>query len=66
MDSVVTIEIDPDLCIGAGECVAMAPGVFALEEDDVITRVISLTAPDDLLQSAAGACPTGAVRITKS
>jgi ferredoxin len=53
--------IDPDLCVGSGECAALAPDVFVL--DDITARVIDGAPCRDLpaIEGAIAACPTGAI-----
>jgi ferredoxin len=53
------IEIDEAACAAHGDCEAIAPEVF--EVDDV-ARVIGV-APDELLMEAAKACPSVAIRL---
>ncbi len=53
------IEIDEDACAAHGDCVKVAPEVFALDE---VAEVIG-TGPDSLLLSAAEACPSTAIRV---
>jgi ferredoxin len=53
----LTVMIDTAACAAHGDCVEVAPEVFAL--DDVAT-VIG-TGPDDLLLAAAEACPSAAI-----
>lgn len=53
----LTVMIDAAACAAHGDCVEVAPDVFAL--DDVAT-VIG-TGPDDLLLAAAEACPSAAI-----
>lgn len=62
-DSDYEIEVIPGQCIGAASCVAIAPGTFALDDQN-ISIVTSQTgdAPDVQL-SAAKACPVGAIVI---
>lgn len=59
------IVIDRDLCIGSGECVAAAPGAFALDDGDLVARVRSEAArtPGEALQLAIDRCPTGAISV---
>ncbi len=60
------ITIDRDLCIGAATCLALAPEVFAL--DNEAKAIILDTAngtSDDTIIDAARACPTAAI-IVKS
>ena len=51
-------QIDDSLCLGHGDCVHVAPGVFILEGD-----VAQQQAPgtDEQLRQAARACPAGAI-----
>jgi ferredoxin len=53
------VEIDEDACAAHGDCVDVAPEVFAL--DDVVHVIGS--GPDDVLLAAAEACPSTAIRI---
>lgn len=53
------IEIDEEACAAHGDCVAIAPEIFEL--DDVV-RVIG-NGPDELAQAAAEACPSMAIRL---
>ena len=29
------VDVDRDLCIGSGTCVRLAPGVFALDDEEI-------------------------------
>jgi ferredoxin len=53
------VEIDDRACAAHGDCVQLAPEVFELGD---VARVIG-NAPDELLLSAAQACPSTAIRI---
>lgn len=53
------IQIDEGACAAHGDCVDIAPQVFAL--DDVV-RVVG-DGPDDLLLAAAEACPSVAIHL---
>ncbi len=52
-------EVDVDACAAHGDCVDVAPDVFALDD---VARVIG-TASDELLIEAAESCPSAAIRI---
>jgi ferredoxin len=56
-----TIEIDPYACCGHGDCVDVAPQVFALNDD---LAIVVGDAPADLLVRAAESCPSAAITIT--
>jgi ferredoxin len=51
--------IDDYACLAHGDCAAIAPQVFALED---IALVVG-DGPDELLRSAAHACPAGAIML---
>jgi ferredoxin len=51
--------VDEGACAAHGDCVEIAPDVFALDD---VARVIG-TGPDELLLAAAEACPSSAIRI---
>lgn len=59
------VSIDPELCIGSGDCVRALPHAFELRED----LGVSVPLPEardtdvDLLLRAAVACPTQAIRV---
>ena len=53
------VEIDEDACAAHGDCVDVAPEVFALDD---VAHVIG-SGPDDLQLAAAEACPSTAIRI---
>jgi ferredoxin len=51
--------IDFVACAAHGDCVAVAPQVFALEDLAVVVG----DGPDDLILEAARACPSGAIIV---
>jgi ferredoxin len=60
-----TVTVDPDYCIGSGDCVRVLPGAFELR-DDVGVSVPRPGAGDadlDTLLQVAAACPTQAIRV---
>ena len=61
----MTIEatVDADLCIGAGNCVHLAPGAFALDDDGVALPLAGGDAGEDRIRLAARSCPTGAIGL---
>ena len=59
----IHIEVDRALCIGSGDCVDSAPGVFELDSEDK-ARVIDPDGEDtDRVLEAAGNCPVTAIFI---
>ena len=57
--------IDPDLCIGSGECVRVAPAAFQLSEEEGIAVPQPGAAAEDPAQLvlAARNCPTRAIQV---
>lgn len=53
------VEIDEGACAAHGDCVEVAPQVFALDD---CARVVG-EGPDDLLLAAAEACPSVAISL---
>lgn len=59
-----TVAVIREKCISAASCVAIAPGVFELDEEK-IARVISQEGTDDETKLlAAQSCPTMAIIVT--
>jgi len=59
------VEIDRDLCMGSGNCVYEAPGVFDLDEDGVSFVVDPGAAPEESVMAAAAKCPTHAITVRR-
>jgi ferredoxin len=57
------VTVDPELCIGSGSCVHLAPGAFALDDDGVADAISPDAATEDQLRLAARSCPTGAITV---
>jgi ferredoxin len=57
----VRIEVDRGLCIGSGDCVDSAPGVFELDPEDKARVIDPDGDPLDMVQDAAGNCPVTAI-----
>jgi ferredoxin len=58
--------VDPELCIGSGSCVHLAPGAFVLDDDGVADVTDSGAVSDDQLRRAARSCPAGAIELDDS
>jgi ferredoxin len=54
-----TATIDAGACAAHGDCEAIAPEVFAIEDVAVVVG----TGPDELMLAAARACPSVAIVI---
>jgi ferredoxin len=60
-DTSLRVWIDPQICIGSGNCVRLADGVFTMG-DDGVARVVDAAGSDaERLRLAERSCPTGAI-----
>jgi ferredoxin len=57
------VRIDRNLCIGLGNCVAVAPTVFKLDKSNKAVVLKPESVDEDTLMSAAESCPENAVII---
>ncbi|MEU9395037.1 ferredoxin [Streptomyces sp. NPDC048324] len=60
------IDIDKDVCIGAGQCALSAPRVFTQDDDGFSTLLPDRENGngDPMVREAARACPVGAITVT--
>jgi ferredoxin len=61
----IEVDIDRDLCMGSGNCVFEAPGVFALDDDSIATVADPAGSPEDKVIAAARKCPTHAITVRR-
>jgi ferredoxin len=59
------IEIDRDMCMGSGNCVYEAPGVFDLDDVGISCVVDPTASPDERVLAAARKCPTKAITVRR-
>jgi len=57
------VRADRDLCIGVGNCVAFAPTVFKLDEENKAVVLDPSSIDDDTLLEAAESCPEQAIIV---
>jgi len=57
------VKVDRDLCIGVGNCVAYAPTVFALDEENKAVVLDPSSVDDETLLGAAESCPENAIIV---
>ena len=57
------VKIDRDLCIGVSNCVAIAPTVFKLDEDNKAVVLDPSSVDEQTLLEAAESCPENAITI---
>ena len=55
------VTVDRDLCIGAANCVAIAPAVFQLDADSKAVVLTEEVEDEEVLWQAAESCPTNAI-----
>ena len=62
------IDIDQDVCIGAGQCAMAAPGVFTQDDDGFSTLLPGREdgTGDPMVREAARACPVGAITVSET
>lgn len=59
----VRVRIDRNLCTGLGNCMALAPDVFELDEEGKAVVLDSASVDDNALLEAAESCPYNAIII---
>lgn len=57
------IVVDRAKCIGANSCVAVAPGVFQLDEENIAYVVDPDSTDEDTIMLAAQSCPVLAILL---
>lgn len=62
------LDVDRDLCIGAGQCVMSAPDHFDQDDDGLVVLsplgdALPGAVPDPAVLDAARLCPSGALRL---
>ncbi|GAI06527.1 unnamed protein product [marine sediment metagenome] len=57
------VRVDRDLCIGVGNCVAYAPTVFKLDDENKAVVLDPSSVDEDTLLEAAESCPENAIIV---
>ena len=57
------VRVERELCIGVGNCVALAPTVFEFDEENKATVLDPSSVDDDTLLEAAESCPENAIIV---
>lgn len=57
------VRVDKELCIGIGNCVAVAPTVFELNEENKANVLNSNSVDDSAILEAAESCPQNAIIV---
>jgi ferredoxin len=59
----IRIVIDPDKCVGSGNCVFWAPNTFDLDDDAKAVVIDPAGDPEDRIRVAAEGCPAAAIYV---
>ena len=64
----IEVTVDPDLCIGSGDCVRLLPSAFRIDEASGVSVPLpgAGDADPEILRQAAYACPTQSIRLVAS
>ena len=57
------VSIDQSRCIGAGNCVHIAPTAFQLDEENIAYLIDPASVDDETMLDAAQSCPTNAIYL---
>jgi ferredoxin len=57
------VKVDRELCMGLSNCVAIAPTVFELDEENKVIIKDASSVNDKILLEAAESCPYSAIII---
>jgi len=60
---ITKIIVDRSKCIGARSCVFMAPGVFAMDDKNLVYIVDADASDDEMLRLSAQSCPVHAIEL---
>ena len=64
-EAVMRVQVDRELCIGAGVCVVIAPTYFVLDEQGLalVTRAEVAPGDEELVRQAEAGCPVEAILV---
>ena len=57
------INVDPERCMGSGNCSYWAPGIFDLDDNGMAVVVGDPTGHEEAVRLAAENCPTAAITV---
>jgi ferredoxin len=63
----VRIQVDREVCIGAGNCARTAPELFDQDDDGTVVLLQDRPAPaqEEAAREAEGLCPSGAISLSQ-
>lgn len=60
------VEVDPEICIGSGNCVATCPKVFELKDNVAHVKVDTVPPEEEeCAREAVDGCPVSAISIVE-
>lgn len=59
----LTVKIDRLVCVGFGDCIDEAPGVFEFDDEGIATFRDGPAAPRERIMEACRACPVDALEV---
>lgn len=59
------LTVDREMCAGLGECEAIAPSIFEVQDDAIAKVLVDEVGPEELetARRAVMSCPTGALTL---
>lgn len=57
------VKVDRELCIGVSNCVAIAPTVFKLDEENKAVVLAPSSVDEETVLEAAESCPENAITV---
>jgi len=61
----INVEVDRNVCIGAGNCSFFAPKTFDHDDDGIVVLVDAAASSPEELRDAQHNCPSGAIKLTE-
>ena len=61
----VDVELDRDVCMGSGNCMAEAPAAFDLDDDGIAFVVDAGAVSEDTIVAIARKCPSQAISVRR-
>ncbi|TMS54943.1 MULTISPECIES: ferredoxin [Mycobacteriaceae] len=60
----VRVTVDPEVCLGSTTCIALAPGLFQLNDTGTAQPFQAVVERCTALDDVISRCPTGAISMT--
>lgn len=58
------VTVDPELCVGSGTCIAVAPALFEMSYGGTALPLQPVVGWSAKLEEAVSRCPTGAIAVS--